>query len=131
MDVTFTAGGGKITFRQGSNVITADVPYQGTTKEGWKQGTKGRWYQYADGTWAIGWAWLKFQDGKYYWFYFDYEGWMVTGWQYLKWSQGKSWFFFHYTTGAMLTGWQTLPWGDGKRDEFYLDPKNGNVLYGW
>lgn len=131
MDVTFTAGGGKITFRQGSNVITANVPYQGTTKEGWKQGTKGWWYQYADGTWAIGWAWLKFQDGKYYWFYFDYEGWMVTGWQYLKWSQGKSWFFFHYTTGAMLTGWQTLPWGDGKRDEFYLDPKNGNVLYGW
>jgi len=130
MDVTFSAGGGKITFRQGSNVITADVPYQGTTKEGWKQGTKGWWYQYADGTWAVGWAWLKWSKGEN-WFYFDYEGWMVTGWQYLKWSQGKSWFFFHYTTGAMLTGWQTLPWGDGKRDEFYLDPKNGNVLYGW
>ena len=130
MDVTFSAGGGKITFRQGNNVITADVPYQGATKEGWKQGTKGWWYQYADGTWAIGWAWLKWSKGEN-WFYFDYEGWMVTGWQYLKWSQGKSWFYFHYTTGAMLTGWQTLPWGDGKIDEFYLDPTNGNVLYGW
>ncbi len=130
MDVTFTAGGGKITFRQGSNVISADVPYQGTTKEGWKQGTKGWWYQYADGTWAVGWAWFK-KDGKSYWFYFDYEGWMVTGWQYLAWSKGKSWFYFDKKTGAMLTGWQTLPWGDGKIDEFYLDPTNGNVLYGW
>lgn len=129
-DVTFSAGGGKITFRQGSNVITADVPYQGATKEGWKQGTKGWWYQYADGTWAIGWAWLK-RDGKYYWFYFDYEGYAVTGWQYLKWSKGKSWFFFNFVYGFMMTGWQTLPWGDGKKDEFYLDPKNGNVLYGW
>ena len=130
MDVTFTAGGGKITFRQGSNVITADVPYQGATKEGWKQGIKGWWYQYADGTWAIGWAWLKWSKGEN-WFYFDYEGWMVTGWQYLKWSQGKSWFYFDKKTGAMLTGWQTLPWGDNKIDEFYLDSTNGNVLYGW
>ena len=130
VDVTFSAGGGKITFRQGSNVITANVPYHGATKEGWKQGTKGWWYQYADGTWAVGWAWLKWSKGEN-WFYFDYEGWMVTGWQYLKWSQGKSWFFFNFVYGFMMTGWQTLPWGDGKKDEFYLDPTNGNVLYGW
>ena len=130
MDVTFTAGGGKITFRQGSNVVTADVPYQGATKEGWIKGVKGWWYQYADGTWAIGWAWLK-RDNNYYWFYFDYEGYAVTGWQYLKWSKGKSWFFFNFVYGFMMTGWQTLPWGDGKKDEFYLDPTNGNVLYGW
>ena len=57
-DVVFCAGGGKITFRQGSNVITANVPYQGTTKEGWVTDSKGTWYRFADGTYAIGWQYL-------------------------------------------------------------------------
>lgn len=129
-DVTFSAGGGKISFVQGTKRITVNVPYDGSTAEKWIKDKKGWWYQYADGTWAIGWHWLKWSKG-YNWFYFNSEGYMVTGWQYLRWSGGKSWFFFDKTSGAMLTGWHKLPWGDKKEDEFYFDLKNGNVLYGW
>ena len=129
-DVTFNAGGGRITFVQGTKRITATIPYEGSTAEKWIKDKKGWWYQYADGTWAIGWHWLKWSAG-YSWFYFNSDGYAVTGWQYLMWSGGKSWFFFDYKNCNMKVGWHKLPWGDGKEDWFYFDLKNGNVLYGW
>lgn len=129
-DVTFCAGGGKITFIQGSKKITADVPYQGNTTEGWVENKKGRWYRYADGTWAIGWKLLKLDD-TLRWFYFDYQGYAVKGFQYLKWSQGKSWFYFDPKTCAMLTGWQRCRWGGGKVNDFYFNTSTGAMQTKW
>lgn len=132
--IHITAAEGKIVFRQGDKTISKAVPYSGkgsTEMTGeWKQGSKGWWYQYADGSYATGWALLPWSGGKD-WFYFDSDGWMQTGWKELKWSGGESWFFFDYKTGAMKTGWQKLPWGDGKEDWFLLDPKTGAMLTGW
>ena len=129
-DVVFCAGGGKITFTQGSKTITTEIPYIGTTIEGWVENKKGRWYRYADGTWAIGWKLLKLDDTMR-WFYFDYQGYAVKGWQYIKWSGGKSWFCFDTKTYAMLTGWQKCRWGGGKVNDFYFDEKTGAMLTGW
>ena len=128
-DVIFCAGGGKITFTQGTKTVTAEIPYIGTTVEGWVENKKGRWYRYADGTWAIGWKPLKLDDTMR-WFYFDYQGYAVKGWQYIKWSQGKSWFYFDLKTNAMLTGWQKCRWSKGTSD-FYFDEKTGAMLTGW
>lgn len=125
-DVTFCAGGGKITFIQGSKKITADIPYIGTTTETWVENKKGRWYRYADGTWAIGWK--KIEEK---WYYFDYQGYAVKGWQYIKWSQGKSWFCFDSSTYAMLTGWQRCRWGGGKVNDFYFDTSTGAMQTKW
>ena len=124
-DVIFCAGGGKITFTQGTKTVTAEIPYIGTTVEGWVENKKGRWYRYADGTWAIGWK--RIEDK---WYYFDYQGYAVKGWQYIKWSQGKSWFYFDLKTNAMLTGWQKCRWSKGTSD-FYFDEKTGAMLTGW
>ena len=129
-DVTFVAGGGRITFMQGNKTITAAVPYEGSTKEGWVEDKNGKKYQYADGTFAIGWHWFKL-DNAYHWFYFDYTGYAVSGWKYLKYSDGKWWFFFDFKTKEMKVGWHKLPWGKGQEDWFYLDPKIGTVVYGW
>jgi len=132
--IYITAANGKIVFRQGDKTISKAVPYSGegsTEMTGeWKQGSKGWWYQYADGSYATGWALLPWSGGKD-WFYFDSDGWMQTGWKELKWSGGESWFFFDFKTGAMKTGWNKLPWGDGKEDWFLLDPKTGAMLTGW
>ena len=124
-DVIFCAGGGKITFTQGSKTITAEIPYIGTTVEGWVENKKGRWYRYADGTWAIGW---KRVEDK--WYYFDYQGYAVKGWQYIKWSGGKSWFYFDAKAYAMLTGWQKCRWSKGTND-FYFNPSTGAMQTKW
>lgn len=124
-DVIFCAGGGKITFTQGTKTVTAEIPYIGTTVEGWVENKKGRWYRYADGTWAIGWK--RIEDK---WYYFDYQGYAVKGWQYLKWSGGKSWFYFDLKTNAMLTGWQKCRWSKGTND-FYFNPSNGAMQTKW
>lgn len=132
--IYITAAEGEIVFRQGSKTISKAVPYSGkgsTEMTGeWKQGSNGWWYQYADGSYATGWALLPWSGGKD-WFYFDSDGWMLTGWRKLKWSGGESWFFFDYKTGAMKVGWHKLPWGDGKENWFLLDPKTGAMLTGW
>lgn len=122
-DVKFYAGGGKITFVQGTKKITKEVPYIGKTKEEWITDAKGTWYRFADGTWAIGWRWLKL-DETYHWFYFDYNGYVVKGWQYLMWSGGKSWFYFD-ENGAMLTGWVFVG------NHWYYLAEDGIMLTGW
>ena len=129
-DVIFHAGGGKITFTQGTKTVTAEIPYIGTIVEVWVENKKGRWYRYADGTWAIGWKLLKLDDTMR-WFYFDYQGYAVKGFQYLKWSQGKSWFYFDPKTCAMLTGWQRCRWGGGKVNDFYFNTSTGAMQTKW
>ena len=101
----------RLPLRKALKLLLPKFPYQGT-HEGWVENKKGRWYRYADGTWAIGWKLLKLDDTMR-WFYFDYQGYAVKGWQYLKWSGGKSWFYFDTKTYAMLTGWQKCRWSKG------------------
>ena len=69
--------------------------------------TKGYWYQFADGSWAVGW---KKIEGK--WYYFDTNGYRVHGW--IKVS--GYWYYLNPTDGVMLTGWL-----DYKNKRCYLD----------
>ena len=129
-DIDMIFAEGKVTISHGGKTYTAEVPYQGKMLTGsWEQGSKGWWYRYPDGSYATGWALLKWSGGED-WFIFDADGWMLTGWQLLKWSGGEDWFFFDYKSGAMKTGWHKLPWSGGE-SWFYLDPETGAVLYGW
>jgi len=65
------------------------------------------WYQYADGTYAVGWAKIVSEKHGAEWYYFDAKGWLVTGW--LDWN-GKRYYLqpktkktgTHY--GYMVTG---------------------------
>ena len=122
IDVIFVCG--KATITKGSSQWTYQIPYKGTYAEGWVKDSKGWWYRYKDGTWAVGWALLKWSKGTD-WFYFDSKGYMVTGWQHLKWSKGTNWFYFDETSGAMRTGWiKDKGWW------YWLD-QNGAMLTGW
>lgn len=128
-DIIMTFAKGKATLRNGGNTYTAEVPYDGEMMDGkWCKGSNGWWYQYADGTYAIGWAFLKWSGGEN-WFYFNDEGYMMTGWHKLKWSGGTDWFLFS-PEGVMLTGWQLADWSGGK-NWFYFDPKTGAMQTGW
>lgn len=77
IDVIFACG--KATITKGSSQWSYQIPYKGTYAEGWVKDSKGWWYRYKDGTWAVGWALLKWSKGTD-WFYFDSKGYMVTGW---------------------------------------------------
>ncbi len=81
----------------------------------WKQGSKGWWYDFGDGTYAIGWAEI---NGK--WYYFDADGWMLTDWVKVK----NKWYYFD-SSGAMQTGWQEI-----KGKWYYLD-SSGAMLTDW
>ena len=87
-------------------------------KDRWEQDSNGWWYEYADGSYAIGWAMI---DG--YWYYFNQSGYMHTGWLFDEGHQ--SWFYLDSVTGRMQTGWTMI---DGYY--YYLDP-NGKMLTGW
>ena len=127
--IYITAAEGKIVFRQGDKTISKAVPYSGKGSTDmtrtWKQGSKGWWYQYADGSYATGWALLPWSGGKD-WFYFDGNGYCVYGWKFLKWSKGSNWFYFDPKSAAMRTGWV---YDNGSW--FYLDPKDGYMHTGW
>jgi len=83
------------------------------------------WYQYPDGSWAVGWT--KIGDE---WYFFDSKGWMVTGW--LD-NDGKRYYLqprtkstgTHY--GYMLTGNQKI---DGKWYKF-RGGDDGSMYIGW
>lgn len=124
-DILITAGAGKIIFTQGSKSIAKDIPYHGEIKEGWVHNAKGWWYRYKDGSWAVGWAKLRWSKGEN-WFFFDSRGYMVTGWHYLTVNNAAHWFYFDKTSGAMRTGWIY----DGGL-WYYLDPENGAMHTGW
>jgi GH25 family lysozyme M1 (1,4-beta-N-acetylmuramidase)/uncharacterized protein YraI len=124
-DINMTFAMGKATITKGSSSWNYTIPYNGGYLEGWVIDSNGWRYRYKDGTWAVGWALLKWSKGEN-WFYFDEHGYMVTGWQYLKWSKGWSWFYFDKTDGYMKTSWVY-----DDNNWYYLNPTNGYMQTGW
>lgn len=126
--IYITAANGKIVFKQGSKIVTANIPYQGF-QTGWGKDAKGWFYTLSDGRRAKGWikvGWSKPQskDGKD-WFFMDADGYMVKGLQKCPWSQGTDTFFFD-ENGVMQTGWKHV----GGR-WYYFDLKTGAMKTGW
>ena len=135
-DIIMTAGNKRLKVQKGSQTWTFDVPYDGPGVAGWGEGASGKWYQHADGSYAVGWEQI---DGL--WYYFNENGIMCTGWFWDK--DIKAWYYLDPSTGVMhkgkaiqvsgkwyyldgygrmLTGWHTDE-GDGLPR--YLDPKDG------
>lgn len=104
-DIYIYAGDGKITFKQGNNTKTMEVPYNGKFKEQWVKDNKGWWYRYADGTWPTGWAKLPWsrstKPDKKDWFFFNKNGYMQTGWI----KDNGWWYYLDPIDGYMHTGW--------------------------
>ena len=115
--ITMTAADGKLYVDQNGSKWTYDIPYNGKpSASGWLKGTKGMWYQYPDGTWPTGWAFLKTQDGKgEAWHYFDADGWLQYGWI----KNNGYWYFLDDKDGHMHTGWLN------RYGLFYLEPVSG------
>lgn len=112
-EITMVAAGKKLTVTQNGSKWTYDIPYTGTVPEGWVHNAKGWWYQFADGSWAVGW---KKIDGK--WYYFDADGYRVHGWA----KVNGYWYWLNPTDGVMLTGWLEY-----KGKKCYLD-ESGKAL---
>ena len=106
-EITMVAANKKLTVTQNGSKWTFDIPYTGVVPEGWVHNTKGYWYQFSDGSWAVGW---KKIEGK--WYYFDTNGYRVHGWA----KVNGYWYWLDPTTGVMLTGWL-----DYKGKRCYLD----------
>lgn len=137
-DIVMVAAHKKLTVQKGSSRWTYDIPYNGKGGEGWQHSEKGWWYQFEDGTFAVGWNQLV-KDGATNWFCFNSSGLMITGWYY---DQGfQKWYYldpddghmykngsikveglWYYLDGygQMRTGWYDP--GDGNR---YLEPEAG------
>ncbi len=81
----------------------------------WVQSGSRWWYDYGDGTYAIGWDEI---DGT--WYYFDANGWMQTGWKQI----GKIWYYFK-SSGAMVTNWQKIG------GVWYFFKESGAMVTGW
>ncbi len=114
-DIYMTAFAKTLQVQYGHNHYSYAIPYDGKAPtDRWVKGAKGWWYEYADGTYAVGWKKLKWSKGEN-WFYFTKDGWMCTGWVY----DGGCWYFCD-GNGAMKTGWLTYK---GKR--CYLEPTAG------
>jgi glucan-binding YG repeat protein len=87
-------------------------------RDHWEQDSTGWWYEYADGSYAIGWTKI---DGN--WYYFSANGYMYTGWLFDEKYQG--WYFLDPTSGVMQTGWV---YSGGYY--YYMD-SSGKMLEGW
>ena len=136
-DIVMTAGNKRLKVQKGSQTWTFDIPYAGTGVAGWGKGPNGKWYQHADGTYAVGW-----EQVEGLWYYFGDNGIVQYGWHY---DEGlKAWYYLDPTSGVMqkdkainvngqwfyldgygrmLTGWHDP--GDGYKR--YLDPTDGNM----
>lgn len=114
--ITMTACDKKLIVEQNGSRWSFDIPYTGVVKEGW-QLVNGKWYyQQANGTWATGWHWLKWNSGKKSnWFLFDSDGVMQYGWQ----KVNGYWYFLDDKDGYMHTGWLN------RKGLFYLEPTSG------
>lgn len=107
----------------------------------WVNGSRGWWYQNADGSYPTGWSQIDSQ-----WFYFDSNGWMQIGWQLIN----GSWYLLDSSIdghqGQMLTDWQFVNghWyylnGQGQLQTgwlsidgswYYCDPSSGAMLSWW
>ena len=119
-DIYIYAGDGKITFKQGGNTKTMEVPYNSKFKEEWVKNIKGYWYRYADGTWPVGWAKLpklmSTEQNDKYWFFFDKNGYMQTGWI----KDNGWWYYLDPIDGHMHTGWLQY-----RNKMCYLEPVAG------
>jgi N-acetylmuramoyl-L-alanine amidase CwlA len=115
-DISMTAAGKKLTITQNGSRWSYDIPYTGTVPEGWVHNIKGWWYQFSDGSWAVGWKKLT-KDDKFGWYYFDESGYMVTGW-----VKVNGYWYYLDADGLMLTGWL-----DYKGRKCYLD-ESGKAL---
>ena len=124
-DIEMTFAMGKATIIKGNSSWTYNIPYNGEYTETWIKDSKGWWYRYKDGSWAVGWKLINW-NGEDKWFYFNEEGYMVTGWHKLKWSGGIDWFFFDKLNGDMRTGWvyDSNFW-------YYLNLTDGHMQTGW
>ena len=108
-----------------ANVSYKDYPtivkkygFNGYPANNWKRDSVGWWYEYDDGSYAVGWAHI---DNE--WYYFSQSGYMYTGWLY---DEGyEAWFFMDPTTGIMRTGWV---YSEGYH--YYMD-SSGRMLTGW
>ena len=115
-DISMTASNKTLLVQKGSDKWSYSVPYDGKAPTNhWVKGSKGWWYEYADGSYAVGWKFLPWSQGQN-WFFFDKSGWMCTGWIY----DGGCWYYCDPQTGAMQTGW--LDW---KGQRCYLEPTAG------
>ena len=122
-DIVMTAGNQRLKVQKGATVWTFDVPYSGTGVAGWGKGEKGWWYQFEDGSYAVGWkqlAWSKGTD----WFYFNENGIMCTGWYWDK--DLKAWYYLDPETGTMQKGKAIQVNGSW----YYMDGY-GRMLTGW
>ncbi len=81
----------------------------------WVQSGSRWWYDYGDGTYAIGWEQI---DST--WYYFDASGWMQTGWQKIS----NKWYYFK-SSGAMVTDWQKIG------GVWYFFKESGAMVTGW
>lgn len=125
--IYITAANGKIVFKQGGKIVTANIPYQ-SYQTGWNKDAKGWFYVLSDGRRAKGWikvGWSKPQskDGKD-WFFMDSDGYMVRGLHKCSWSGGIDTFYFD-ENGVMQYGWKYI---NGK---WYFFDKNGAMKIGW
>lgn len=138
-DIVMTAANKKLIVQKGNSVWNFPIPYGGTGTEGWVKVGDHWCYQYADGTYAVGWKELAWSKGKD-WFFFDDNGIMLTGWywdkEFRKWyyldpssgamqknkalNVGGSWYFVD-EYGQMRIGWYTEP----NVGLHYLEPESG------
>lgn len=84
---------------------------------GWKKGSAGYWYQYADGSYPTN----RWELINHHWYLFNRAGQMVTGWH--RWDisrklcdpddGGGQWYFLDNTSGGDLEGacWHTTDYG--------------------
>ena len=107
--ITMIAADKTLTVMQNGSTWRFDIPYEGKAEQRWFQTSKGWWYQYSDGSWAVGW---KLIEGK--WYYFNHDGWMQTGW-----VRTNGYWYYLGDDGAMLTGWLE------RNGLFYLEPEAG------
>ena len=129
-DIVMVAANKKLTVQKGSSTWAYSIPYDGKGSEGWYHSEKGWWYQYSDGTFAVGWKELAWSGGKD-WFYFNSSGLMVTGWYYD--NQLKGWYYLDPNTGVMLKNtpvqvdgyWYYLDGWGKMRTGWYKDPDLG------
>ena len=83
---------------------------------GWETDAHGRWYSYADGSYARN-EWIR--DGND-WYYFGDDGYMESGWL----QVGGAWYYLD-SNGRMKTGWVQI-----RNDWYYLKP-DGRMATGW
>ena len=98
---------------------TAATPVMAATA-GWKQNSKGWWYENADGTYPAN----KWQSINGKWYYFDANGSMASGWQSIN---GKWYYFGGANDGAMKSGWQPI----GGKWYYLGEAEDGSMKDGW